>query len=156
MGTDAPGSAEINRAALALRVLLGALFLVHLYWKLAIFPGGLTGWWSNLVAGGYPAFVPTYVLSAELAGALLLIPGVLTRYVALYAMPMMLGAAHFWLVRKGFFFTAGGAELPIVWLALLGIQLVAGDGRPALLPSPHPRRLAGLFTRRRPPTEDIA
>ncbi len=63
--------------------------------------------------GGYPAFVPAYVFSAELAGALLLIPGVLTRYVACYAMPMMLGAAHFWMVRNGFFFTKAGAELPL-------------------------------------------
>jgi putative oxidoreductase len=123
-----------------LRLLLGTLFILHLYWKLAILPGGLGAWWSGLVANGYPAFVPAYVLSVELAGALLLIPGVLTRYVALYAMPMMLGAAHFWLARKGFYFTQGGAELPLVWLALLGIQVVAGDGDHALLASPHPRR----------------
>jgi putative oxidoreductase len=135
-----PESRGTNRAALLLRLLLGTLFILHLYWKLAILPGGLGAWWSGLVANGYPAFVPAYVLSAELAGALLLIPGVLTRYVALYAMPMMLGAAQFWLARKGFYFTQGGAELPLVWLALLGIQVVAGDGDHALLASPHPRR----------------
>ena len=141
MGNAArPGSPRTNRAALLLRLLLGTLFILHLYWKLAILPGGLGAWWSGLVANGYPAFVPAYVLSAELAGALLLIPGIFTRYVALYAMPMMAGAAHFWLVRKGFYFTQGGAELPLVWLALLGIQIVAGDGDHALLPSPHPRR----------------
>jgi len=134
-------------AALALRLLLEALFIAHLYWKLAILPGGLNAWWANLVANGYPAFVPAYVLSAELFGALLLIPGVLTRYVALYAMPMMIGAAHYWLARKGFFFTQGGAELPLVWLALLGIQVLAGDGARALVPSPHPRRLLPLLRR---------
>jgi putative oxidoreductase len=130
-----------DRAALALRVLLGAMFIAHLYWKLMILPGGLEAWWGNLLANGYPAFVPAYVLSAELLGALLLIPGVLTRYVALYAMPMMIGAAHYWLERKGFYFTQGGAELPLVWLALLGIQAIAGDGNHALVPSPDPRRL---------------
>ena len=134
-------SGSAGRAALLLRLLLGALFIAHLYWKLAILPGGLGAWWSGLVANGYPAFVPAYVLSAEIAGALLLIPGVFTRYVALYAMPMMAGAAHFWLVRKGFYFTEGGAELPLVWLALLGIQVVAGDGSGALLRSPRPGRL---------------
>jgi len=76
------------------------------------------------------------VLSAEVAGALLLIPGIFTRWVVLYAMPMMLGAAHFWLVRNGFYFTKGGAELPLVWLALLAIQVVAGDGAWALAPTP--------------------
>ena len=137
-------------AALALRLLLGALFIAHLYWKLAVLPGGLDAWWANLLANGYPPFVPAYVLSAELLGALLLIPGVLTRYVTLYAMPMMAGAAHYWLARKGFFFTGGGAELPLVWLALLGIQVMAGDGAGALVRSPDPRRLLDFLRRRAP------
>ena len=133
--------------ALALRLLLGALFVAHLYWKLAILPGGLDAWWDNLLANGYPTFVPAYVLSAELLGAVLLIPGVLTRYVALYAMPMVIGAAHYWLGRKGFYFTQGGAELLLVWLALLGIQVIAGDGRLALVRSPDPRRLLDRIRR---------
>jgi putative oxidoreductase len=123
-------------AGLLLRLLLGALFLAHLYWKMFVLPGGIGAWWTGLVGHGYPAFVPAYVLSAEIAGALLLIPGVFTRYVALYAAPMMAGAAHFWLVRKGFYFTQGGAELPLVWLALLGLQALLGDGKWALVKSP--------------------
>jgi putative oxidoreductase len=141
--TTIQAASAADRAALALRLLLGALFIAHLYWKLMILPGGLHAWWGNLLANGYPAFVPAYVLSAELLGALLLIPGVLTRYVALYAMPLMIGAAQYWLARKGFFFTQGGAELPLVWLALLGIQAMTGDGAYALVRSPHPRRLLG-------------
>ena len=125
--------------ALLLRLLLGSLFIAHLYWKIAVLPGSLPAWWGNLVRQGYPAVVPAYVLSAEIAGALLLIPGVYARLVALYAMPMMLGAAQFWLVRKGFYFTAAGAELPLVWLALLGLQAVAGDGPAALVPTPDLR-----------------
>jgi putative oxidoreductase len=131
--------------ALALRVLLGGLFIAHLYWKLAILPGGLSAWWGNLIANGYPAFVPAYVLSAETLGALLLIPGIFARYVALYAMPMMAGAAHYWLTRKGFYFTQGGAELPLVWLALLALQAMAGDGARALVRSPDPRNLLKSF-----------
>ena len=61
--------------AFLLRVLLGCLFIAHLYWKLAIFPGGLAGWWSGLTRNGYPVFVPAYVLSAEILGAALLLPG---------------------------------------------------------------------------------
>lgn len=134
-------------AALLIRLLLGSLFVAHLYWKFAILPGGLEAWWGNLIEAGYPPFVPAYVLSAELAGALLLIPGVLTRYIALYAMPMMIGAAQFWLVRNGFFFTKAGAELPLVWLALLGIQVVAGDGSFAAVRSPDPRRALARLRR---------
>lgn len=130
-----------SKAATLLRLLLGSLFIAHLYWKVTVFPGGIETWWANLERAGYPGFVPAYVLSAEIAGALLLIPGVLTRYVALYAVPMMIGAAQFWLVRKGFYFTKAGAELPLVWLALLGIQAVAGDGAWSLVRSPSPRAL---------------
>jgi putative oxidoreductase len=46
-------------------------------------------------------------------------------------------------VRKGFYFTKAGAELPLVWLALLVIQGVAGDGSYALVRSPDWRDLAG-------------
>jgi putative oxidoreductase len=126
---------ELGYAAFILRLLFGLLFIAHLYWKFALSPGGLHAWWNGLVGNGYSAFVPFYVLSAELAGALLLIPGIFTRWVALYAMPMMLGAAHFWLVRNGFYFTKAGAELPLVWLALLAVQVVAGDGAWALGPT---------------------
>lgn len=132
-------------APLLLRLLLGSLFLAHFYWKLSIFPGGLSGWWVNLERNGYPAFVPAYVISAEILGCLLLIPGILTRYVALYAMPMMAGASHFWLVRNGFYFTDSGAELPLVWLALLGLQAMLGDGPLALVRSPTlPPRAADM------------
>jgi putative oxidoreductase len=143
------GSLASARVALCLRLLLASLFIVHLYWKFLIFPGGLEAWWGNLLKAGYPTFVPAYVLSAELAGALLLIPGVLTRYVACYAMPMMLGASHFWMVRNGFYFTKAGAELPLVWLALLGIQAVAGDGSFAAVRSPDPRHALAWLRRRR-------
>lgn len=139
------GARSTGRTALVLRILLGSLFIAHLYWKVAIFPGGATAWWANLAANGYPGFVPAYVLSAELAGAILLIPGIFTRYVALYAMPMMIGAAHYWLIRKGFYFTQGGAELPIVWLTLLGLQILAGDGDHALVPSARPRRVLEIL-----------
>ncbi len=121
--------------AFLLQFLLGALFLAHLYWKLALFPGGLGSWWTGLLKSGYPELVPAYVFSAEIAGALLLIPGIMTRWVAAFAVPMMAGAAQFWLIRTGFYFTKSGAELPLVWLALLCIQIVLGDGAFALVRS---------------------
>jgi putative oxidoreductase len=121
--------------ALLLRLLLGALFIAHLFWKVVILPGGVAAWWHGLMQSGYPALVPAYVLSAEILGAFLLVPGVQARWVALYAMPMMAGAAEFWLVRTGFYFTKSGAELPLVWLALLCLQIVLGDGAFALVKS---------------------
>jgi putative oxidoreductase len=140
-GGSVGGDARRGYGALLLRLLLGLLFIAHLYWKLVLLPGGLPAWWHGLVSAGYPPFVPAYVLSAEIVGAVLLIPGVLTRYVAAYAMPMMAGAAQFWLVRTGFYFTRSGAEMPLVWLVLLALQIVLGDGAYALVLS-RPLRAA--------------
>lgn len=138
-------SSRAEFALCLLRGLLGTLFIAHLYWKLTAFPGGLAAWWTGLIGQGYPPFVPAYVLSAEILGALLLIPGIFARYVALYAVPMMIGASHFWLVRTGFYFTHAGAELPLVWVALLCIVVVGGDGALALVGSPRIDRLTGWY-----------
>jgi putative oxidoreductase len=45
------------------------------------------------------------------------------------------GAAQFWAVRKGFFFTGAGAELPVVWSAMLVTQILLGDGPFAVIAS---------------------
>ncbi len=92
-GDAAPGADDAgHKATSALHARTGgaadqlcwALFIVHLYWKFASSRRG-RGLVGQPAEGRLSAFVPAYVLSAELAGALLLIPGVLTRYVALYA-----------------------------------------------------------------------
>lgn len=129
---DSSARAGAAYAPLLLRVALGSLFIAHLYWKIAVYPGGLDRWWSNFATNGYPWFVPWYVFSAELAGALFLIPGIAVRWVSLYAAPMMIGAAHFWAVRNGFWFVAAGAELPILWGVLLVLQFMLGSGPYAL------------------------
>jgi putative oxidoreductase len=122
-------------ATLLLRVTLGSLFIAHLFWKFTVLPGGLTTWWSNFATNGYPSITPWYCISAEFAGAILLIPGIWTRWVALYTLPLIAGAAHFWAIRKGFYFTGAGAELPFAWSAMLTVQFLLGDGLYALVPS---------------------
>jgi hypothetical protein len=64
----------------------------------------------------------------EFVGALCLIPGFYARWAALYAVPMMLGAARFWSLRKGFYFAAAGSELPVVWSVMLIVLALLGDG----------------------------
>jgi putative oxidoreductase len=49
----------------------------------------------------------------------------------------MIGAAQYWLARRGFFFTAAGAELPILWCVALLVQAGLGDGAYALVRSPE-------------------
>src|SRR5258707_10504357 len=101
-------------ATFLFRVTLGIFAIAHLYWKFFVRPDGFDGWWNGLNTAGYPNWVIFYVLSGEFLGALLLIPGIYTRWVALYALPLIIGAAQFWAVRKGFFFTGAGSELPIL------------------------------------------
>jgi putative oxidoreductase len=127
-------------AALLLRVTLGCLFIAHLYWKFAILDGGLDKWWGNFANSGYPAFVPWYCISAEFVGALLIIPGIYARWACLYTLPLIAGAAQFWAVRKGFFFTGAGSELPVIWSVMLIVQMLLGDGPFAVIPSSLPLR----------------
>jgi putative oxidoreductase len=122
-------------AALLLRVTLGSLFIAHLYWKFAILDGGLNKWWTIFSDNGYPSITPWYCISAEFVGALFLVPGICTRWAALYALPLTVGAAQFWAVRKGFFFTGAGAELPVVWSSMLVVLILLGDGPYAVVSS---------------------
>ena len=115
-------------AALLLRVSLGAMFIAHIYWKFYILEGGFRKWWANFEENDYPRWVAYYVVSAEVLGALLLIPGIKTTLVCLYALPLMIGATHFWYVRTGFYFSGAGCELPFVWTIMLVVQALLGDG----------------------------
>jgi len=124
-------------AALLLRCTLGYLFIAHLYFKFYVRDGGFVGWWANLNNNGYPDWVVTYVVVAETLGALLLIPGIAVRWVALLCVPLMIGAAQYWMARTGFFFTVAGAELPILWTIALLVQAGLRDGAYALVRSPE-------------------
>lgn len=113
-------------AALLLRVVMGLLFITHIYWKFAV--RGFEPWLNGLYQAGYGMPVVIYILCIEFIGAVLLIPGIFTRWVCLLALPVMLGASHFWLERTGFFFTVGGAEFTLFWAVALVVQALLGDG----------------------------
>jgi putative oxidoreductase len=49
---------------------------------------------------------------------------------------LILGAAQYWAVRKGFYFTLAGSELAIAWAVMLVTQILLGDGPYAVVPSP--------------------
>jgi putative oxidoreductase len=117
-------------AALLLRVVLGALFIVHIYRK--FFITGIDAWWENLTHNGYPTVVIIYVLIAEFCAAVALPLGLWTRWISLLALPLIAGAAHFWLIRKGFWFGDAGGEFPLLWAAGLVVLALLGDGAFAL------------------------
>jgi putative oxidoreductase len=123
-------------AILLLRVTLGLLAIIHIYWKFYILDGGFDAWWNNLNNVGYPNWVVIYVLSGEFIAAICLIPGIYARWVALYSVPLMIGASLYWIPRTGFFFASAGAEMPILWTIALIVFVGLGDGAYAWKRSP--------------------
>jgi putative oxidoreductase len=124
-------------AALLLRAVVGALFILHIYRK--FFITGIDTWWEGLAHSGYPKVVIIYVLVAEFSAAVALPLGLWTRWVSLLALPLIAGAAHFWLIRKGFWFGDAGAEFPLLCAAALLVLALLGDGAYAVR---WPRRAA--------------
>ena len=113
-------------AALFLRLSLSFLFFAHIYRKFAII--GFDPWWSGLQKAGYADWMLSYTLVAEFAGAILLLLGIYSRYVSLFAMPVMIALVYHWAVRKGFWFSDGGLEFVLAWLMMLIGQALLGDG----------------------------
>lgn len=124
-------AANVDYAALLLRVTMGIGFVAHAWLKYAIFtPAGTVQYFQSLGLPGPLAYV---VMAAEFFGGIALILGLWTRLVALALLPILLGAvfAH---AGNGFFFTAanGGWEFPAFWAVALAVQALIGGGALAL------------------------
>lgn len=113
-------------AAFALRLMLTWFFASHI-WNKFYTRDGFWGWWAALTQH-HPAYVPVYVLTVEFSCAILLPLGLRTRWVALYAVPSFIGIIAFWLQIGGYWFTNPGAEFPVMWLCMLVLQIILGDG----------------------------
>src|SRR3954469_9441480 len=119
-------------AALVLRVTLGALFLAHASLKLFVFsPAGTAKFFGSI---GLPPELAYLVITAEILAGIALILGIYTRWVALAAVPILLGAIFTVHGSAGFFFNnaQGGWEYPAFWAVALLVQALLGDGIHAL------------------------
>ena len=122
------GVSNSDLAAPLLRVSMGVLLLAHAWLKIVIFtPAGAAGFFASL---GFPGFLASPVIAAELLGGLALILGVYTRWVALALVPVLLGSIYAPHGAAGFFFSneGGGWEFPAFWTAALVVQALLGDG----------------------------
>jgi len=117
--------------ALVLRVGLGIMFIAHALLKYFVFTlPGTVGFFEKI---GLPGPLAYAVFAAELAGGVLLVLGVATRWVALALVPVLLGAA--WVhLPNGWVFSApnGGWEYPAFLAAAALAQAMLGDGAYAL------------------------
>ena len=119
-------------AALLLRLTLGFLFLVHASLKLFVFtPAGTAKFFVSL---GLPNELAYLVIAAELLFGIALILGIWTRFVAIAATPILLGAIFTVHGAAGFFFNNpnGGWEFPAFWAVALVVLALLGDGAYAL------------------------
>jgi len=123
-------------AAFLLRVILGALFLVHAGLKLFVLtPAGTAQFFSSI---GLPPALAYVTIAAEVLGGVALIVGVWTRIVAIAIIPILLGAILTVHGSAGFFFNnaRGGWEYPAFWIVALIAQALLGDGAFALKTNP--------------------
>jgi putative oxidoreductase len=135
--TRSSDHARIEAGALLLRLGLGTMFIAHALLKYFVFTlPGTAQFFGSL---GLPPALGYVTFAAELAGGVLLVLGVYTRYVALALVPILLGAtwAH---VGNGWVFSApnGGWEYPAFLTLAAIVQFMVGDGAFALQRSRHP------------------
>ncbi|WP_315785507.1 MULTISPECIES: DoxX family protein [unclassified Bradyrhizobium] len=119
-------------AALLLRLTLGGLFLAHAGLKLFVFsPAGTAKFFASI---GLLPELAYATITAEILAGIALILGVATRWVALAAVPILLGAIFTVHGSAGFFFSnpKGGWEYPAFWAVTLVVQALLGDGAYAL------------------------
>lgn len=118
-------------AALILRLSLGTMLIAHGLLKVLVFTvPGTVQFFSSV---GFPGWMAYIVIAAEIGGGLLMLGGVLTRWVALGLIPIMLGALSVHL-HNGWVFSApnGGWEYPAFLTIALIVQALLGPGAFAL------------------------
>jgi putative oxidoreductase len=124
--------------ALILRISLGALLIVHFLNKLLIFtPAGTAHMFAGL---GLPPALAYVVMFGEVTTGAALIIGVMPRFAALAALPILIGAIVFFHAHNGFPYNApkgGGWEYPAFWAIALLVQALIGDGAFAVLRTPQ-------------------
>ena len=118
----------------ALRIVVGAVFIVHGWQKLAAGGGG-SGFANNLAHMGFtPGALWAWIVTiVEFGGGICLVLGVLVRpAAALIAIEMLVAAAKV-NIHRGFYWTQGGWEMPVLLALLAAIVAVSAPGR--LLPA---------------------
>ena len=120
-----------SRAIALLRVTSGSLLLTHGLTKLVEFtPAGTVGFFESI---GFPGILAYPVMAGEIALGFALIVGFMTRWAALGALVIMIGAIipH---LSAGFSFSnpGGGWEYPVFWAVTLLAQAMFGDGAYAI------------------------
>jgi len=119
---------SFDMAALVLRLGLGAMFIAHGLLKVLVFT--LPGTVQFFDAVGFPGWLAYPVTFMELAGGVLLVAGVGTRWVALALLPVLFGATAVHWGNGWVFSNANGGWEYAAFLAVATLaQALMGAGR---------------------------
>ena len=103
-------------------------FGYHFYYK---WEAGFGANAHAFIARGFPGVFGYFDMLAEIVVIPFLVLGVYSRFCMLLLTPLMLGAVGvFW--SRDFNFTFAGWELPALWLLVMWVLILIGDGRYAL------------------------
>ena len=117
--------------ALVLRVSIGIVMIAHGLLKVMVFTlPGTAQFFDSVGFPGWSAYPVTFI---EIAGGVLLISGIATRWVSVALIPVLLGATSVHLGAGWLFTNAnGGWEYPAFLTAALVVQALLGPGAYAL------------------------
>ncbi|MDT3426421.1 putative membrane protein YphA (DoxX/SURF4 family) [Paenibacillus forsythiae] len=115
-----------NTVTILMRVVFGILFLAHGISKLQMGLGNVAGWFDSI---GIPGFMAYVVAGIELIGGIMLILGLLTRYVSLLLIIVLLGAIFTAKLPAGLLGNgqSAGYELDLAYILIALYLAVAGS-----------------------------
>ncbi|GAA5106822.1 DoxX family protein [Orbus sasakiae] len=119
---------NIDLAALALRIALGAMFLAHGFTKLLVFtPAGTAAYFASI---GFPGFMGYLTILFEIGGAILLLFGAFGRVISGLTVIQMIVIAYIHSPNGWSFSNPGGGWEYPAFMALAAFALaLIGDGR---------------------------
>lgn len=126
-------------AALVLRVFMGVMFVAYGF-QINTLGYSPTAFARYIVPVGYPALLGFIIILVEVfgeamvvLGGLMLVLGLWSRWVALAALPILIGAILEHLPNGWVFSNLHGSwSCPAFWTAALIVQILLGDGAYAL------------------------
>jgi putative oxidoreductase len=108
-----------------LRVTLAILWLMHGLYK--VIHDGMPATEKFFVSLGYPAWTAWADVAIECAAFVLLLLGAYVRVSSVLLLFLLIPATLVW-IPKGFFFTNGGYEFPLIWCVLQVVMALCGPG----------------------------
>ena len=116
--------------ALVLRVFLGVVYIAHAYLALVVMGPANAARYERALHIPLPELSTWYLIVAHGLGGILLLLGILVRWVALANIPVMAGALWFVHLQKGFFILGdqNGYEYVLFLLGATIAQALLGPG----------------------------